>query len=92
MQEAFARDKTVAQSPRTLGWDTPATTGSAAGSRFSKKTVGHLGFTGTSVWLDLEKAVHVVLLSNRVHPSRNNDKIKEFRPVIHDLVMEAIGC
>src|SRR5262245_60375711 len=92
MQEAFTRDKTVAQSPRTLGWDTPATAGSAAGTRFSKKTVGHLGFTGTSVWLDLEKAVHVVLLSNRVHPSRNNDKIKEFRPVIHDLVMEAVGC
>jgi CubicO group peptidase (beta-lactamase class C family) len=92
MQEAFTRDKTVAQSPRTLGWDTPATAGSAAGSRFSKKTVGHLGFTGTSVWLDLEKGVHVVLLSNRVHPSRNNDKIKDFRPVIHDLVMEAVGC
>jgi serine-type D-Ala-D-Ala carboxypeptidase len=92
MREAFTRDRTVAQSPRTLGWDTPAATGSAAGTRFSKNTVGHLGFTGTSMWLDLDKAVHVVLLSNRVHPSRNNDKIKDFRPVIHDLVMEAIGC
>ncbi len=92
MREAFARDRTVAQSPRTLGWDTPAATGSAAGTRFSKNTVGHLGFTGTSMWLDLDKTVHVVLLSNRVHPSRNNDKIKDFRPVIHDLVMEAIGC
>ena len=92
VREAFTRDKTVAQSPRTLGWDTPAPTGSAAGTRFSKNTVGHLGFTGTSMWLDLDKAVHVVLLSNRVHPSRNNDKIKDFRPVIHDLVMEAIGC
>ena len=66
-------------------------TGSAAGSRFSANTVGHLGFTGTSVWLDLDRAVHVVLLSNRVHPSRANEKIKDFRPVIHDLVMEAIG-
>ena len=92
MQEAFARDKTVAQSPRTLGWDTPSAVGSAAGTRFSKNTVGHLGFTGTSIWLDLDKAVHVVLLTNRVHPSRNNDKIKDFRPMIHDLVMEAIGC
>lgn len=92
VREAFARDKTVAQSSRTLGWDTPSPTGSAAGSRFSKNTVGHLGFTGTSVWLDLDKAVHVVLLSNRVHPSRNNDRIKEFRSVIHDLVMEAAGC
>jgi serine-type D-Ala-D-Ala carboxypeptidase len=92
VREAFTRDKTVAQSPRTLGWDTPAPAGSAAGTRFSKHTVGHLGFTGTSMWLDLDKVAHVVLLSNRVHPSRNNDKIKDFRPVIHDLVMEAIGC
>ena len=92
VREALTRDRTVPQSPRALGWDTPAPTGSAAGTRFSKNTVGHLGFTGTSVWLDLDKAVHVVLLSNRVHPSRANDKIKDFRPVIHDLVMEAIGC
>ena len=92
LREALARDKTVPQSTRTLGWDTPSAVDSAAGSRFSKNTIGHLGFTGTSVWLDLDKAAHVVLLSNRVHPSRNNDKIKDFRPVIHDLVMEAIGC
>jgi CubicO group peptidase (beta-lactamase class C family) len=89
--EAFTRDKSVPQTTRTLGWDTPSPTGSAAGSRFSANTVGHLGFTGTSVWLDLDRAVHVVLLSNRVHPSRANEKIKDFRPVIHDLVMEAIG-
>jgi CubicO group peptidase (beta-lactamase class C family) len=89
--EACTRDKSVPQTTRTLGWDTPSPTGSAAGSRFSANTVGHLGFTGTSVWLDLDRAVHVVLLSNRVHPSRANEKIKDFRPVIHDLVMEAIG-
>jgi serine-type D-Ala-D-Ala carboxypeptidase len=88
--EAFTRDKSIPQTTRTLGWDTPSPTGSAAGSRFSANTVGHLGFTGTSVWLDLDRTVHVVLLSNRVHPSRANDKIKDFRPVIHDLVMEAI--
>ncbi|HUE40151.1 MAG TPA: serine hydrolase domain-containing protein [Candidatus Binatia bacterium] len=92
VREALTRDKTAPQSTRTLGWDTPAAVESAAGSRFSKNTVGHLGFTGTSVWLDLDKAVHVVLLSNRVHPSRNNEKIKDFRPVIHDVVMEAMGC
>jgi CubicO group peptidase (beta-lactamase class C family) len=91
VREAFTRDTTVPQSPRTLGWDTPSPTDSAAGSKFSKNTVGHLGFTGTSVWLDLDKAVHVVLLSNRVHPSRNNEKIKDFRPHLHDLVMEAMG-
>jgi CubicO group peptidase (beta-lactamase class C family) len=92
LREAISRDRTVPQSTRALGWDTPLPAGSAAGSHFPKNTVGHLGFTGTSVWLDLERAVHVILLSNRVHPSRANDKIKDFRPVIHDLVMEAIGC
>jgi CubicO group peptidase (beta-lactamase class C family) len=92
LREALTRDKTVPNSTRTLGWDTPTPGDSAAGSRFSKNTIGHLGFTGTSVWLDLDKGVHVVLLSNRVHPSRNNDKIKDFRPLIHDLVMEAMGC
>jgi CubicO group peptidase (beta-lactamase class C family) len=92
VREAFTRDKSVPQTTRALGWDTPSPVGSAAGTHFSPNTVGHLGFTGTSVWLDLDRAVHVVLLSNRVHPSRTNDKIKEFRPAIHDLVMEAIGC
>ena len=92
VREAFARDRTAPNSTRTLGWDTPMPTGSQAGTRFSKTSVGHLGFTGTSVWLDLEKSVHVVLLSNRVHPSRDNDRIRDFRPVLHDLVMEAIGC
>lgn len=91
VREMFKRDTSVAGSTRTLGWDTPTATGSAAGSRFSKNTVGHLGFTGTSVWLDLERSIHVILLSNRVHPSRNNEKIKDFRPVIHDLALEAVG-
>ena len=92
LHEAFTRDQSVPGSTRALGWDTPSPQGSQAGTRFSAKTVGHLGFTGTSVWLDLEKNVHVILLSNRVHPSRDNEKIKEFRPRVHDLVMEAIGC
>jgi CubicO group peptidase (beta-lactamase class C family) len=91
MREAFRRDDATPQSTRALGWDTPSPAGSAAGTRFSRNSVGHLGFTGTSVWLDLDRAVHVILLSNRVHPSRSNEKIKEFRPLIHDLVMEAIG-
>jgi CubicO group peptidase (beta-lactamase class C family) len=88
--EAFTRDKTPG-STRTLGWDTPSPRESQAGTRFSKTTVGHLGFTGTSVWLDLERKAHVILLSNRIHPSRDNDRIKELRPVVHDLVLEAIG-
>jgi CubicO group peptidase (beta-lactamase class C family) len=52
--------------------------------------VGHLGFTGTSFWMDLEQSVIVILLTNRVHPSRENQGIKKFRPELHDTVMKAI--
>jgi CubicO group peptidase (beta-lactamase class C family) len=73
-----------------LGWDTPTAGKSAAGSFFSPRSVGHLGFTGCSIWWDLEKNCHVVLLTNRVHPSRKNDKIKDFRPHIHDQIMKVL--
>jgi Beta-lactamase class C and other penicillin binding proteins len=75
---------------RALGFDTPTQTGSSAGRYFSQKSVGHLGFTGTSFWLDLERDLMVVLLTNRVHPTRANEKIKSFRPLIHDLVFQEI--
>jgi CubicO group peptidase (beta-lactamase class C family) len=71
-----------------LGFDTPAASGSSAGRYFSANSVGHLGFTGTSFWLDLEKEMAVILLTNRIHPTRSNEKIKEFRPLLHDVVME----
>ncbi len=71
-----------------LGFDTPSTTGyTSAGKYLSKKSVGHLGYTGTSFWIDPEKYTILVLLTNRVHPSRENKKIKEFRPWFHDQVM-----
>ena len=73
-----------------LGWDTPAADGSASGRLFSSQSVGHLGFTGCSLWCDLEKHCHIILLSNRVHPSRKNEKIKEFRPLIHDEIMKVL--
>ncbi len=91
VQEMWTVDGAVGGSTRTLGWDTPAQKNSSAGSRMSPSTVGHLGFTGTSLWLDLEKRIHIVLLTNRVHPSRENNRIREGRPRIHDLVMEAVG-
>ena len=69
---------------RTLGWDTPSEQDSSAGHQFSKNSVGHLGFTGTSLWIDRDAGVAVSLLSNRVHPSRENSKIKAFRPIFHD--------
>lgn len=68
-----------------LGWDTPSVP-SSSGSCFSEQSFGHLGYTGTSLWVDPLCELEVVLLSNRVHPSRKNEKIKLFRPLIHDLV------
>ena len=50
--------------------------------------MGHLGFTGTSFWMDIDRKVIIILLTNRVHPSRNNNKIKAFRPKLHDMVMK----
>jgi serine-type D-Ala-D-Ala carboxypeptidase len=90
VQEFLTRDSSVAGSTFALGWDTPSAENSSSGGSFSPTSVGHLGFTGTSIWWDLEKDCHVILLSNRVHPSRNSDKIKTFRPHIHDLIMKAL--
>ncbi len=71
----------------TYGFDTPSKQGSSSGSYFSEQSVGHLGFTGTSFWMDLAEGISVVLLTNRVHPSRKNELIKTFRPVFHDTIM-----
>ena len=91
VHEFFTKDDSVPQSTYALGWDTPAPENSSSGLHFSRRSVGHLGFTGTSLWWDLEKNCHVILLTNRVHPNRNNEKIKQFRPKIHDLIMQAIN-
>ncbi len=72
----------------TAGFDTPSRPMSSSGRYFSDSSIGHLGFTGTSFWMDPEKSVIVILLTNRVHPKRENEKIKWFRPLIHDIVME----
>jgi CubicO group peptidase (beta-lactamase class C family) len=75
---------------KALGFDTPSLTGSSCGRSFSQNSIGHLGFTGTSFWMDLERSVIVILLTNRVHPTRDNERIKKFRPELHDAVMNAI--
>ncbi|MBF0398976.1 MAG: serine hydrolase [Desulfobacterales bacterium] len=75
---------------RALGFDCPTFIGSSAGRYFSKETVGHLGFTGTSFWIDLKKEIIVILLTNRVHPTRLNNRIKSFRPIFHDAVMGSL--
>lgn len=74
-----------------LGFDTPSDERSSAGDFFSPGSVGHLGFTGTSFWLDLEKEIVVILLTNRVYPSRQNDKLRAFRPLLHNLIMESFN-
>jgi serine-type D-Ala-D-Ala carboxypeptidase len=92
MQQAWTRDETTPGSTWCLGWDSPSATNSSAGTRVSKRAVGHLGFTGTSIWIDLERDAHVVLLTNRVHPHRSNEKIRDVRPKLHDAVWEALDA
>lgn len=77
---------------RALGFDTPSPVGSSSGDLFSRThTVGHLGFTGTSFWMDLRRSLIVILLTNRVHPTRANEGIRLFRPRIHNAVVEFIS-
>ena len=86
LEEFVSRRSDVAGSSRALGWDTLLPT-SSCGSKMSARAFGHTGFTGTSLWVDPEKNVYVVLLTNRVHPSRENEAIKQVRPAVHDAVM-----
>jgi len=81
-------------SPRALGFDTPSLEAGqgSAGRYFSPRSVGHLGFTGTSFWLDLELGQMVILLTNRVHLGRDNKtKIQAFRPRFHEAASKVLG-
>jgi beta-glucosidase-like glycosyl hydrolase/CubicO group peptidase (beta-lactamase class C family) len=75
---------------RTLGWVVP-TEGGSSGHYYSPHSFGHTGFTGTSIWIDPDRQLFVVLLTNRVNPTRENHKIAEVRPALHDAVMQALG-
>ena len=77
------------KSTRGLGWDTKSTTRSSAGNKFSKTSFGHTGFTGNSIWIDPERKLFVVFLTNRVYPSRENKKIINVRPRLHNVVISA---
>jgi CubicO group peptidase (beta-lactamase class C family) len=92
VRDAWTRDESVPGSTWALGWDTPSPQGSTAGRHISKNAVGHLGFTGTSIWIDLERDAHVILLTNRVHPRRDNERIREVRPRVHDAALEALDA
>src|SRR5690606_31286824 len=76
-------------SSRALGWDTPEGR-SSAGDYMTVAAYGHTGYTGTSIWLDPELDLWVVLLTNRVHPTRGNQKHVAFRRELHDVVVQAI--
>lgn len=80
----------AAPSTWALGWDTPTFGASSAGSWISRDAVGHLGYTGTSVWIDPTRQVHVVLLTNRIAYGRSADGIRALRPRLHDAVFTAL--
>jgi serine-type D-Ala-D-Ala carboxypeptidase len=87
--EFFAERQGPLGSSRALGWDTPSAE-SSAGSHFSTHSIGHLGYSGCSLWIDLEASVGAVLLTNRTWPDRKNRAIREVRPAFHDAVRESL--
>jgi CubicO group peptidase (beta-lactamase class C family) len=86
LEEFVTKRADIPGSSRALGWDTMLPT-SSCGTLMSGRAFGHTGFTGTSLWIDPEKDVYVVLLTNRVHPTRANEAIKHVRPAVHDAVV-----
>jgi len=77
-------------SSRALGWDTPSEN-SSAGSHLSARAFGHTGFTGTSIWIDPERDLFIILLTNRVYPTRENNLIRDVRRQVADLAVAAVG-
>ena len=90
LETFISRISDVPGSSRALGWDTMLPS-SSCGRRMSERAFGHTGFTGTSLWIDPEQGIYVVLLTNRVHPTRANNAIREVRPAVHDAVMEELA-
>jgi CubicO group peptidase (beta-lactamase class C family) len=89
LMRLFTSKTDVPGSSRALGWDTMLPT-SSCGTRMSPHAFGHTGFTGTSLWIDPELDLYVVLLTNRVHPTRENDQLRLLRPRLHDAVVDVI--
>ena len=86
----FTAPQPFAGNAATLGWMMP-TPDSSSGRYFSPRSFGHLGFAGTSIWIDPYRQLFVILLTNRVYPTRDNDKIAAVRPAVHDAVIESLG-
>lgn len=92
--EFFAERQGPEGSSRALGWDTPSKTSpsgnSSSGKHFSRRSIGHLGYSGSSLWIDLEADVAIALLTNRTWPDRQSQLVREVRPAFHDAVREAL--
>lgn len=89
--ELFTTRQNVPQGTSwALGWDTPSTP-SQSGKYFSSHSYGHLGFTGTSLWIDPERQLSVTLLTNRTWPDRRSQAIKQVRPALHNAIVEALN-
>ena len=87
--EAFEKRQGPADSSRALGWDTPSAN-SSSGRYFSSRSIGHLGYSGCSLWIDLDARVAVALLTNRTWPDRKNQLIRQVRPAFHDAIRQAV--
>jgi CubicO group peptidase (beta-lactamase class C family) len=85
----FATKTTVPHSSRALGWDTMLPS-SSCGTQMSASAIGHTGFTGTSLWIDAANDLYVVILTNRVHPSREGEGIQQARRNLHDAIVTAL--
>jgi serine-type D-Ala-D-Ala carboxypeptidase len=83
------RESTPSGTSRALGWDTPSRP-SQSGKYFGPRSYGHLGYTGTSLWIDPDRELSVTLLTNRTWPDCSNQAIKQIRPQFHDAVIEAL--
>jgi CubicO group peptidase (beta-lactamase class C family) len=84
------RQATPSGTSRALGWDTPSQP-SQSGQYLSQHSFGHLGYTGTSLWIDPEREISITLLTNRTWPDNRNQQIKEVRPCFHNAVVEALS-
>jgi len=88
--ELFSRRESAPEgTSRALGWDTPSAP-SQSGKYFSSRSFGHLGYTGTSLWIDPERQLSIALLTNRTWPDCQDQAIKQVRPAFYDAVMEAL--
>jgi CubicO group peptidase (beta-lactamase class C family) len=88
LRQFLTRQNLPTSSDWALGWDTPTEGASSSGKHFSKNSVGHLGFTGTSLWIDLDREVAIALLTNRVHLIAKKSRFG-LRPIVHDAIVEA---